>query len=96
MLEQMRTEAVRMALVSRFAIESRVLRNGSKPCRIDLVLERNIDLAMLDALVELAKVMREILEEIEAFAKELARKSKRSEWGDTSPRSAAMHRARQV
>ena len=44
MLEQIKTDAVRMALVSRFAIESSVLRSGSNPsgsilcCRGILIL----------------------------------------------------------
>ncbi len=47
MLEQIKTDAVRMALVSRFAIESSVLRSGFESFRINLMLQGDIDLASL-------------------------------------------------
>ena len=80
------------------AIGNRVecLAQRLKTLRVDLVLEGNIDLPMLDALIEMAEVVREIFEEIKAFAEKLPDKGKDSASDDICPRFAAWRTVRRA
>ena len=67
-----------------------------KPFRVNFVLERNIDLPVLDALIELAEVVRKIFQKIETLAEQLSREGEDPRRDGICLQSASSHRARRA